>query len=90
MFRRHHTESAGMSSTPARVRTVRLLADDDELLAAVERARAFERRVINGQRRQNGSYDRPIRDVESDSANAVAVESRGQAPLREDEGEGPL
>jgi hypothetical protein len=47
MFRRHHTESAVMSSTPVRVRTVRVLADDEELLAAVERARAFERRVIN-------------------------------------------
>jgi hypothetical protein len=35
MFRRHHTESAVMSSTPVRVRTVRVLADDEELFAAV-------------------------------------------------------
>lgn len=90
MFRRHHTESAVMSSTPVRVRTVRVLADDEELLAAVERARAFERRVINEQKRRNGTYDRLLRDVESDSANAVAVESREQAPFREGEGEGPL
>jgi len=58
MFHRHHTHSA--VGTPAvAVRTVRLLRSDEELFAAVERAKAFERRNNRPRTRRSEPCDHP-------------------------------
>jgi hypothetical protein len=43
MFRRSHSAAAHCGIAPPRVSTVRLLETPEDLRAAVERARAFER-----------------------------------------------
>jgi hypothetical protein len=46
MFHRQHDEKAAAIVAP-RVRTVRLLETDEDLRAAIERAKAFERARMN-------------------------------------------
>jgi hypothetical protein len=69
MFHRHHTQSA--VGTPAvQVRTVRLLQSDEELFAAVERAKAFERRNNRLRTRRSEPCDhspRPAEDLSRSS-----------------------
>jgi hypothetical protein len=60
VFRNHRNALNPPNLDPPRVRTVRLLQSDEELQAAVERARAFERRD-NYHQRRGGAYDHLLR-----------------------------
>jgi hypothetical protein len=57
MFHRHHAQSALGPAAVPKLHTVRLLRSDEELSAARERARAFERRNIRARDRQSMPYD---------------------------------
>ena len=60
MFHRHRQVTPGSPISAPRVRTVRVLQSDEELQAAVERAREFERRGVSAGQRRVGSYDRVL------------------------------
>jgi hypothetical protein len=74
MFRRN---SKILPVEPPRVHTVRLLQSDEELRAAVERARASERRGSDEYQRRVGAYDRLL-----DNAPGVLATIVGIDPLR--------
>src|ERR1700722_1846100 len=62
MFHRHRIDVSASSTVPTPMRSVRLLQGEDELQAAVERARAFERRGVDERQRRMGTYDRFLND----------------------------
>jgi hypothetical protein len=70
MFHRHHTRSALTPAAVPPVRTVRLLRSDEELFAAVERAKAFERRNNHARGRWSSPSDRPPHPVEHHSPSS--------------------
>ena len=72
MFHHHHEADVPAVATP-RVRTVRLLETDEDLQAAVERARAFERARAN---RGGGalSYERYLREPTEGLADVVPID----------------
>lgn len=57
MFRHHRDAVPGPNIVHPQVRTVRLLQSDEDLQAAIERSRAFERRTADDHQRRPGSYD---------------------------------
>jgi hypothetical protein len=61
IFHRHHAPSATGAVTTPQMRSVRLLRSDEELVAAVERAKAFERRNVRVQHMPDDSHDHPLR-----------------------------
>jgi hypothetical protein len=70
---RHHRDALPLPNLDApRVRTVRLLYNDEELQAAFERARAFERRD-DYRRRRAGAYDRFLGLEEGGPADVVSI-----------------
>jgi hypothetical protein len=72
MFHRYHEADVPAVATP-RMRTVRLLESDEDLRAAVERARAFERtRVAQGGHAL--SYERYLRDPTDGLADVVPID----------------
>lgn len=63
MFQRHRNNVVGSEVRSQRVRRiVRLLQNDEELQAAVERARAFERRGVDRGQQRVVNYDRYVRE----------------------------
>jgi hypothetical protein len=88
MFHRHHSEMPESPIGPPRVRTVRLLQGDDELQAAVERAREFERRGVDAGQRRVGSYDRVLREGVGHLADVVPMDPTG-GPVQERLGSDP-
>jgi hypothetical protein len=64
MFHRHHAQSALEPVAVPTVRTVRLLRSDEELSAARERERAFERRNTRARDRQSCPYDHSLQAME--------------------------
>jgi hypothetical protein len=78
MFHRHKDTPKPLIVSP-RVKTVRLLQDHEELQAAVERARNFERRGVNEYQRRVGAYDRFLNEGEGLPANVVPIESSAEA-----------
>lgn len=81
----HHRDTLPLRNLdPPRVRTVRLLHNDEELQAAVERARAFERRDDYRQRRAR-AYDRFLSPEEggpADVAPITPIDKRGVALVK--------
>jgi hypothetical protein len=72
MFHHHH-EADVPAIAPPRVRTVRLLETDEDLRAAVERARAFERtRAARGGHAL--SYERYLREDTDGLADVVPID----------------
>jgi hypothetical protein len=75
----HSRRSSGDTSpiiVPPRVNTVRLLRTHEELQAAVERARAFERRGVDAGHRRVGAYDRFLDEGRGeDLDNVLPMES---------------
>jgi len=58
-------------------RSVRLLENDEELQAAVERAKAFERRTANHHQRRVGSYDRFLSEGNGRLPKVVTLVTEG-------------
>jgi hypothetical protein len=87
MIRRHHRNAPDARQVaPPRVHTVRLLYGDEELQAAVERARAFERRGSDEYQRRVGTYDRLLGCAGRDQPpNVVSLDSLTNAPTEEPE-----
>jgi hypothetical protein len=77
MIRRYRKNANAVPSEPLRAHTVRLLYGDEELQAAVERARAFERRGSAEYQRRVGTYDRLLSDAQGQLTIVV-----GREPLR--------
>ena len=73
----HHSNKKAPDSpiVSPRVQTVRLLTGPEELQAAVERARAFERRRVDEYQRRVGAYDRFLTTNEDKPAVVVQTES---------------
>jgi hypothetical protein len=71
MFRRN---SKILPVEPPRVHTVRLLQSDEELRAAVERARASERRGSDEYQRRVGAYDRLLDNAPGVLATIVGID----------------
>jgi hypothetical protein len=59
--------------------SVRLLQGPEELQAAVERAREFERRRVDEYQRRVGAYDRFLNTADDQPANVVPIESSANA-----------
>jgi hypothetical protein len=78
MFHRHHAADVS-AVAPPRVRTVRLLETDEDLRAAVERAKAFERRGFDESRRRSLSYERYLRERPDGLADVVHIDSGAAA-----------
>jgi hypothetical protein len=73
MFHRHH-EVDVPAVVPPRVRTVRLLETEEDLRAAVERARSFERtRAAQGGHAL--SYERYLRESTVGLADVVPIDA---------------
>lgn len=79
MFRHRHS-TLEVPVPPSRVASVRLLHGQEELQAAVERARAFERRQADEYQRRVGTYDRFLLHEER-SANIVPIAPDGAAEV---------
>ena len=79
MFHHHYKETPGPPIESSRVGSVRLLQGHEELQAAVERARDFERRAVDEYQRRVGSYDRFLNQGEGDSVNVVPIDSSAKA-----------
>jgi hypothetical protein len=62
-------------------RIVRRLQNDEELQAAVERARAFERRGVDRGQQRVVNYDRHMREGRSELANVVQMDSSRSTEL---------
>ena len=73
MFR-HHRDVVALTTESA-ARTVRVLRDEDELRAALERAREFERRALAEYQRRVGLYDRALTDPHGTLAAVHPIES---------------
>jgi hypothetical protein len=65
MFHRHHAPSATGAVMTPQMRSVRLLRSDEELVAAVERAKAFELRNAHAQHKRGDSHDHLLRRTEA-------------------------
>jgi acyl-CoA reductase-like NAD-dependent aldehyde dehydrogenase len=74
MFHRHHHADV-TAVAPPRSRGVRLLETDEDLRAAVERARAFERRTAEQSGRQALNYARYLRLRSDELADVVPIDS---------------
>jgi hypothetical protein len=87
MIRRHDRNApVARQVAPLRVHTVRLLNGDEELQAAVERARAFERRGSDECQRRVGTYDRLLSCAGRDQPpNVALLDSLVNAPAKEPE-----
>lgn len=72
MFYHHRDALPLLDIDPPRVKSVRLLRNDEELQAAVERARAFERRDNYRQRRVD-AYDRFLSSEEGGPPEAKSM-----------------
>lgn len=84
MFHHRHKDIPVPPLASPRPRTVRVLQDPEELHAAVERAREFERRGIHEYQRRIGGYDRFLVQGTSQPANVVPIDSsRGTEPQPE-------
>jgi hypothetical protein len=82
MFHRHNDETAtDYAIAVPRVATVRLLEGDEELQAAVERAKAFERRGMDQGQQRVMNYERYLRERPEDLANVVHIDSTRGAEL---------
>lgn len=79
MFHHRHN-TLEIPVPPSRVASVRLLHGQEELQAAVERARAFERRQADEYQRRVGTYDRFLRNEER-PANIVPIAPDGTAEV---------
>jgi hypothetical protein len=79
MFHRHYKNIAEMPAT-APGANVRVLHSHDELQAAVERAREFERRGAEEYERRVGTYDQFLRGREH-LAEVVTMKSSGSNSL---------
>jgi hypothetical protein len=75
MFHRRHEANVSAVTPPPRVRTVRLLETDEDLRAAVERARAFERMRAEQGGARVLSYERYLRDRSEGLADVVQIDS---------------
>ena len=60
---------------------MRLLQNDEELQAAVERARAFERRGVDRGQQRVVNYDRYMREGRGELANVVQMDSSRSTEL---------
>jgi hypothetical protein len=85
MIHRYRKSIHAETIAPVQVRTVRLLYGDEELQAAVERARAFERRVSDEYQRRVGTYDRLLNDAPGRPGNILTLESLKEVPALESE-----
>jgi hypothetical protein len=80
VFHHHHQEEAsGRPAEAPAVTSVRVLQNGDELQAAVERAREFERRRFAESERRVGSYDRYLHEAGDQPSNVVAIDSSAEA-----------
>jgi len=75
MFHHHNKKASDSPIVSPRVQTVRLLMGPEELQAAVERARAFERRRVDEYQRRVGAYDRFFPADDDTTALVVSTES---------------
>jgi hypothetical protein len=64
----HHKSAKGMPSVSLPEETVRLLLSPEELQAAIERAREFERRGVDEYQRRVGACDRFVDRVDHPGA----------------------
>lgn len=78
MFHHHHKDTLDSPIASPRVPSVRVLQGEEELQAAVERAREFERRRADEYGRRVGAYDRFL-NGEAPSANVVPIDSSAEA-----------
>ena len=74
MFHHNNKKAPDSPIVSPRVQTVRLLTGPEELQAAVERARAFERRRVDEYQRRVGAYDRFFATDEDKPAIVVQTE----------------
>jgi hypothetical protein len=88
MFHRHRRDAAERAITSPLVHTVRLLKSDEELQAAVERARKFESRGIDQSQRRVVNYERYLRGNRDDLAQIVGLEF-SRTPPEERQLDGP-
>ena len=79
MFHHHNKKTLDSPIVSPRVQTVRLLKGPEELQAAVERARAFERRRVDEYQRRVGAYDRFFQADEDKTPIVVPVDSSAGA-----------
>ena len=79
MFRHHHKDNPGEPVEAPPVTSVRLLRAGEELQAAVERARDFERQRVAESQRRVGSYDRYLDGPGGQPSNVVAIDSTAEA-----------
>jgi hypothetical protein len=75
MFHHNNKKAPDSPIVSPRVQTVRLLTGPEELQAAVERARTFERRRVDEYQRRVGAYDRFFTADEVKPAIVVQTES---------------
>ena len=78
MFHHQRKDTPEPQIASPRVATVRVLEGEEELHAAVERAREFERRRADEYGRRVGAYDRFL-NGEPRSANVVPIDSSAEA-----------
>jgi len=71
----HHKGTKGNPIVSPPEETVRLLHGPEELHAAIERAREFERRGVDEYRRRVGAYDRSLERVDDWRANVGPLDS---------------
>jgi hypothetical protein len=83
MFHHHRKDAPVPPVESRRVASVRLLQGHEELQAAVERAREFERRRADEYQRRVGTYDRFLHVEEGSAAVVVPIDSRPAAPEQE-------
>jgi hypothetical protein len=79
MFHRHGKEGSDAPIASPPVRTVRLLQGEEELQAALERARRYESRGFDEYKRRMGAYDRFLTQRESGHANVLPIEPTAEA-----------
>jgi nucleotide-binding universal stress UspA family protein len=75
MIRRHRRINSAAPVAPLPAHTVRLLRGEEELQAAVERAKAFERRGSDEYQRRVGTYDRLLSYAHEHAASVTALKS---------------
>jgi hypothetical protein len=79
VFHHHHKDSPVEPVESPPVTSVRVLQSGEELQAAVERAREFERRRVAESQRRVGSYDRYLDGAGGQPSNVVAIDSGAEA-----------
>lgn len=78
MFHRHKSPQDLPIVFP-RPKTVRLLQSSQELQAAIERAREYERRGADEYQRRIGAYDRFLHLSDDPAAKVVFIDSQANA-----------